>query len=60
MDHMISASRTALQWAAHRIFVYRLADGVLYLEYRPMSSAFFSSRALDLAFLLRPASGIVI
>ena len=29
---------------------YCLADGVLYLEYRPMSSAFFSSRALRSCF----------
>src|SRR5262245_47414306 len=33
---------------------------VLYLEYRLMSSVFFSGKAPDLAFLLRPAPGIVI
>src|SRR5262245_11970769 len=33
---------------------------VFYLEYRTMSSAFFSGRAPCLAILLRPTSGIVI
>src|SRR4030095_4697193 len=60
LDQTTSASRTVLRWANHQTLVYRLANGVLYLEYHPMSSAFFSSRAPDLAFLLRPASGIVI
>jgi hypothetical protein len=44
------ACRTAVRQAEHRILVYRLTDGVLYLEYRLMSSAFFSSRALRSCF----------
>jgi len=32
LDQTTSASRTALRWAHHQTPIYRLANGVLYLE----------------------------